>query len=78
LNISCGAQQLLSEDHALLPKLAKRQNSFVIFAVNSVIKQETLYMAFKTFSLTAKIYFMDVQDSKNNASSAVTAYRRRL
>jgi hypothetical protein len=78
LNISCGAGQLLSEDYVLLSKLAKRQSSFVIFAVNSVVKQETIYMAFTTFLLTAEIYFMDVHDSKDNASSAVIAYRRRL
>ena len=78
LNISCGAQKLLSEDHVLLSKLTKRQNSFVIFAVNSVIKQETIYMAFTTFLLAAEIYFMDVHDTKDNASSAVIVYRRLL
>jgi hypothetical protein len=35
-------------------------------------------MAFTTFLLTAEICIMDVHDSKNNASSAVIAYRRRL
>jgi len=78
LNISCGAQQLLSEDHILLSKLAKRQNSFVIFAINSVIRKETIYIAFATFLLTAEIFFMDVHGPKDNAYSAGLAYRRRL
>lgn len=78
MNISCGAQQLLSEDHVLLSKLTKRQNLFVIFEINSVIKQETIYMAFTTFLLAAEIYFIEVHDSKDNDSTAVIVYRRRL
>jgi hypothetical protein len=66
------------EDHVLLSKLTKRQHSFVIFAINSVIKQGTIYMAFTTFLLAAEVYFIDVHDSKDNASSAFIVYRRRL
>jgi hypothetical protein len=43
------AQQLLSEDHILLSRLAKSQNSFVSFAINSVKKQGTIHMAVTTF-----------------------------
>jgi len=66
------------EDHTLLSELAKHQNSFVIFAINSVIKKGTIYIAFTTSLLTAEIHFMAAHDPKDNASSAVVAYRRRL
>lgn len=35
-------------------------------------------MAFTTFLLAAEVYFIDVHDLKDNASSAFIVYRRRL